>query len=388
MIEVPEVLSRGVNWEQPTENSIEAIRHGMQHLDGVEFDLRITTDDQLVLHHDRKVALESERLEGRPPHPEEWAIDELKDVGFDGFEDLLDDSTFMDHWRSGSKTVCIELKRPHPRVGRTDWHSGRRTTDHLVRMLQRVDEALEPHDLPVGTTVIYAFHGKMTEVGRRASSRHPTASLRPVLLPWGNDLWNRAAAAPSFVLRSFKRLNQLQRTSGAPMLPCALEYLTPPMNRLPLGRHVGLTGRARENLLDLSEGYPRFVWSAPLKRESALLDAGCTPLTDDADPSISTRPDGRLRWPRPLSQPLDPDDLSELRDLPKEEHAHFIQRRTEDQPLWHDLDAAERRSHLQEWRRRWRWKASLDSLDRNDGTVPWEGVRILGHRGAGRTGDH
>ena len=87
----------------------------MQHLDGVEFDLRLTTDDQLVLHHDRKVALESERLEGRPPHPEEWAIDELKDVGFDGFEDLLDDSTFMDHWRSGSKTVCIELKRPHPR---------------------------------------------------------------------------------------------------------------------------------------------------------------------------------------------------------------------------------------------------------------------------------
>ena len=57
------------------------------------------------------------------------------------------------------------------------------------------------------------------------------------------------------------------------MLPCALEYLTPPMNRLPLGRHVGLTGRARENLLDLSEGYPRFVWSAPLKQESALLDA-------------------------------------------------------------------------------------------------------------------
>ena len=57
-----------------------------------------------------------------------------------------------------------------------------------------MDEALEPHDLPVGTSVIYAFHGKMTEVGRRASSRHPTASLRPVLLPWGNDLWNRAFA--------------------------------------------------------------------------------------------------------------------------------------------------------------------------------------------------
>ena len=114
----------------------------------------------------------------------------------------------------------------------------------------------------------------------------------------------------------------------------------------------------------------------------------CAPLTDDAG-SVHLHP---TRWPievaSAMSQPLDPDDLSELRDLPKEEHAHFIQRRTEDQALWHDLDAAERRSHLQEWRRRWRWKASLDSLDRNDGTVPWEGVRILGHRGAGRTGDH
>ena len=52
------------------ENSIEGLSFAMDSLDGVEFDLRLTKDRQLVIHHDRKVATTSERLEGMPKYAE------------------------------------------------------------------------------------------------------------------------------------------------------------------------------------------------------------------------------------------------------------------------------------------------------------------------------
>lgn len=35
------------------ENSLAALREAMVHADGIEFDLRMTRDGHLVLHHDR-----------------------------------------------------------------------------------------------------------------------------------------------------------------------------------------------------------------------------------------------------------------------------------------------------------------------------------------------
>ena len=37
------------DWKQPRENSIEALQHGMQFGDGVEFDLRVDGDGELVI---------------------------------------------------------------------------------------------------------------------------------------------------------------------------------------------------------------------------------------------------------------------------------------------------------------------------------------------------
>lgn len=37
------------DWVKPIENSIEGIRNGMLQFDGVEFDLRLTTDGELIL---------------------------------------------------------------------------------------------------------------------------------------------------------------------------------------------------------------------------------------------------------------------------------------------------------------------------------------------------
>lgn len=45
-------MATGSPWVQPTENSVEALSHGMSHVDGVELDLRLSTDGELMLWHD------------------------------------------------------------------------------------------------------------------------------------------------------------------------------------------------------------------------------------------------------------------------------------------------------------------------------------------------
>ena len=45
-------VATGSPWVQPTENSVEALLHGMSHVDGVELDLRLSTDGELMLWHD------------------------------------------------------------------------------------------------------------------------------------------------------------------------------------------------------------------------------------------------------------------------------------------------------------------------------------------------
>jgi glycerophosphoryl diester phosphodiesterase len=39
-------------WKKPRENSIEALLYGIEHADGVEMDLRLTADGEVVIHHD------------------------------------------------------------------------------------------------------------------------------------------------------------------------------------------------------------------------------------------------------------------------------------------------------------------------------------------------
>ncbi len=39
-------------WQQPPENSVAALEHGMLFSDGVEFDLKMSRDGDLVIFHD------------------------------------------------------------------------------------------------------------------------------------------------------------------------------------------------------------------------------------------------------------------------------------------------------------------------------------------------
>ena len=52
-------------------------RHAFSMFDGVEFDIRLTADGQLIVHHDRTVSVPEEHLRGHPKWMEEWALDDL-----------------------------------------------------------------------------------------------------------------------------------------------------------------------------------------------------------------------------------------------------------------------------------------------------------------------
>ena len=71
-----------MGWKQPAENTHESLVKAMQMMDGVEFDLRLTADEQLVVHHDHIVSVSDDLLDGRSEYVEEWNLKELEEVGF------------------------------------------------------------------------------------------------------------------------------------------------------------------------------------------------------------------------------------------------------------------------------------------------------------------
>jgi len=51
------------------------------------------------------------------------------------------------------------------------------------------------------------------------------------------------------------------------------------------------------------------------------------------------------------------------------------------------LDSSGKREILQFWREKWSWSKPLDKLveESNGPSMPWESVRLIGHRGCGKT---
>ena len=50
-------------WQQAPENTLQSLKHGIIHSDGVEFDLRLTSDGKLIIHHDSVVSIPKHELE-------------------------------------------------------------------------------------------------------------------------------------------------------------------------------------------------------------------------------------------------------------------------------------------------------------------------------------
>ncbi|MEC7254056.1 MAG: glycerophosphodiester phosphodiesterase family protein, partial [Candidatus Thermoplasmatota archaeon] len=49
------------------ENTLDSLVHGMDLFDAIEFDVRLTKDDQVIIHHDRKVSIDPNERQGKSP---------------------------------------------------------------------------------------------------------------------------------------------------------------------------------------------------------------------------------------------------------------------------------------------------------------------------------
>ena len=327
-------------YQQPPENTHQSLVKAMQSMDGVEFDLRLTADDQLVVHHDHSVSIPKEHLEGRSKIVEEWDLSDLEEVGFCSFEKLMADKDWLIPWQEHSKVACLEIKRCLPIIEKEP-------TKRMARIMQLAGEMVDEAGIHNEAAVFYAFHKPMEKVAKLSGSNRPWSRLLPVVPRTGSHNGKRIRALPQFVTHSFNRLMNKQKSSGAPMMPCAVDYFEGVKRYLHLGMPVGLKGSQLNRLKKILGDYPVYVWPGHPYLERDLLSAGLSILTDYPDPSM-TLPCGSKRWMRPATMPLTDDQWKGLAEgiIP------------EDVAPWHEI---------------------------SDEQLGWKAVRMIGHRGCGKT---
>ncbi len=376
-------------WVQPIENSIEGLRLGMDTFDGVEFDLRLTTDDELVLFHDNHISKAQNEQIGGSKWTEDHTLDELKELGIQTFAELLDDDDFTHAWREHGKVACVELKMPHPKSKIAGSVRPKKREKHARMIAKMADSMINEVGLQQSNVVFYSFKRRFRRACARANVRWPVAQLQPAIPETGGRRMKRFLAIPSFMWLSLAFHMKHQKLVGAPMLPCGLEYVHGFTRHMTLGRTFGLTGYTGRRLNRLRKGYQLYVWPTPAEVESSLHELGLTGLTDDASPATVTHPGGGARWTRWASQPLDPERESLLRNADPVDHSALIEEAAREVTPWHELTEIERRGFLSLWRKRWNWDRDIDELagDSSSNAMPWEVSRLLGHRGAGKNVD-
>ncbi len=387
MGQTPSPMDEG-GWRPAPENTLESLRHAIQLFDGVEFDLRITADRQLILHHDRDVSVPVDRLEGQPQWVEEWNLDDLVNLGFLSFEQFLNDSTVRHAWAEQGKMGCIEIKRPHPRAATGGGFLGRKNhNEHIAEAMMLADALLDERGIPLENTVYYAFHKGMPASARRSGTKRPWAALIPYIPPFGNRSYQRLQAFPQYLTMPFARLVRRHGRQGSSMLPCASEYVASATKHLPLGRHVGLQGGGARRLSKVRQGMATYVWPTRPSFEHDLLRAGLTGLTDHADPALTWLPSGHARWVNPGTQPLDEEQWQRLMAAEESNHLDVITELRSEVPTWEECDASRRRDLVTAWARQWSWKQDPDTvlMSSSGATPPWSAPRLIGHRGSGKT---
>ena len=373
-------------WSKPIENSIEGIRQGMLHTDGVEFDLRLTMDGELVLFHDNYLSKPQIEQIGGSKWTEDHSSDELAELNIPLFETLLEDDVFTNVWREYGKVACVELKMPHPKSKIAGSVNPKKREKHARVMAKMVDSMLNELDLQQSNVVLISFKRRFRHACARANVRWPVAQLQPAIPEIGGRRMKRILTLPSFMWLSLAFHLKHQKMVGAPMLPCALEYIHGATRHLTFGRTFGLKGYTGRRLNRLRKGYQAYVWPMPIGVEKSIQALGLTGMTDDTSPDRVTLPEGGARWTRWASQPLDPERAALLQDADPSDHSALIEEATREVTPWHELTGIERRGFLSTWRKKWNWDRDLDELaaDSSSKTMPWEVSRLLGHRGSGK----
>jgi len=327
-------------WVQPPENTHASLVEAMNRLDGVEFDLRLTADNQLIVHHDHMVSIPDNLLEGREKIVENWTLAELEEVGFCSFEKLMADKDWLVPWQEHSKAVCLEIKRSHPRIVSN-------STERMAEIMRQATIMIDEVGIPETSAVFYAFHRPMAKVAKISQTTRPWSRLLPIVPKRGTHYSMRIMAAPEFFSYSFARLMKAQAKAGAPMMPCTSDYFDGYTRFAHFGLPVGLKGRALKRLNKIRGDFPVYVWPGHLHLERDLIDAGLSVLTDNANPE-QILPDGSSRWLRPATMPLSKEQWVGLKKgiIP------------DDVAPYHEL---------------------------NDQPLPWGTTRMIGHRGCGKS---
>ena len=236
-------------WQQTPENTLESLRHGILHSDGIEFDLRLSSDGKLIIHHDSHVSIPQEKLEGRPKWVDSWSLDELKDAGFTSFEDLINDSLIKKQWIEEGKMACLEFKRPHlfSPNGRGLMNKSRQY-EYMSKAMKLAEQLLDENDIPNENSVFYAFFKGMKKEIAKAKIERNWAELMPSIPSIGSRIFKRMYAYPQYMTMPFSKLVKHHRKSGASMIPCAIEYFSPLYGRALIGKKVGLEEKHIRNI--------------------------------------------------------------------------------------------------------------------------------------------
>ena len=358
------------------ENSVAALEHGLRFSDGVEFDLRMNGDGDLVIYHD-------ELFPGNEPKNERCVemlgTVELRSRGVATFDELLSKRAFTETLEGGGKTACIEFKIPHP-VSRIDHDT------QLNSMMELLDQMLEPLDLPERAALVYSFSPRISKVAKSSGFGLPITRLMPHLRPWGVWKVKRVVGSPHFARSSVPSIIRYLRRNSMPAMGIALEFLNGWTRWINPGIPVGLRGRGLERLNRTRAGMGAYVWPAPIELEDLLLNAGISLVSDHMNPDMVSKPDGSVRWPRPASQPLDDDWRNRLASSTGMERVDLVSEAAASLPTWSELGAERRRNIVTEQGNRMHWSGSEDNwASLAEEGLPWGSPRVLGHRGAGKT---
>ena len=374
-------------WKQAPENTLESLRHGIIHTDGIELDIRLTSDNELIIHHDSTISIPKDRLDGRSKWVESWSLEELKSEGFCSLDDLLNDSIIRKNWTENGKMVCLEFKRPHllsPKGRRIFSKSRQKNT--LGTAMKAAEKKLNEEEIPTQNSVFYSFYKGMNNIIHQKSIKRNWAELMPSIPTIGTRTIKRMYAYPQYFITPFSRLVKKHRNSGSSMVPCAMEYFSPVYSRALVGRMVGLQGKRREYLSRCQKGMPTYVWPTKPELEHAVLSAGLTALSDHIDPDLTWLPSGKARWFNPATMPLDETQSQILEDATKDQHLSIIEQLKSDVPTWNECDKQRKSELIKFWRKKWNWDIDVEeTLAKSTDSPPWQSIRLIGHRGSGKT---
>ena len=369
------------------ENTLPSLVKGMELSDGIEFDVRLSSDEELILHHDRRLSVSKNIKGDLPEFVEQNTLSDLKNFGFPSFKEIVENSKIGDALRNQGKIMNIELKLPHPSSGSGGgWLTSRKNIPYIGEVLKQCSEILVDEEIPKHSVIFYGFFKHMNYAAKKINFDWKTSSLFPNQLRFGSERMNRIYAAPEFSLRSFKSMINRQKKKGSPILPCALEYFIPPVNKLRLDRTYGLSGKPLERLLKVKKGFPIYIWPGLIKDEFKLYEAGITILTDNLNSNVYSLPEGIARWTRPSTQPLNETWKNKFRSTDIENHHDLIREANREVTPWHELNKIERKEFLMTWSKKWYWENTSQIIATStNNKLPWESVRIIGHRGCGNS---